>query len=134
MTICLWVPEGKALEVAQYYCGIFKPSQLLSQSEWVCQFDLNGQRFMALQGGDQFKPNEAVSIMMTCKDQAEIDHYWNALVADGGQEQACGWLKDKYGFSWQIVPYNLNQFLQSPEAITRFMGMKKIQISELISL
>jgi predicted 3-demethylubiquinone-9 3-methyltransferase (glyoxalase superfamily) len=131
MTVCLWVDEGKAIEVAEYYCRIFKHSELLSQNQWTCQFVLNGQRMMTLQGGPQFKPNEAVSLVCTCKDQAEIDHYWSALIADGGQEQACGWLKDKYGFSWQIVPEQLAQLLSSKAAMNALMTMKKIDIATL---
>ena len=132
MTNCLWVPEGKALEVANYYCAIFKNSQVKSHNAWTCSFELNGQAFVALQGGDQFNPNEAVSFMVACEDQSEIDQYWHALTTDGGQEQACGWLKDKYGFSWQIIPNNLNQLLQSPQAMQALMDQKKIIIEQLM--
>jgi predicted 3-demethylubiquinone-9 3-methyltransferase (glyoxalase superfamily) len=91
---------------------------------------------MALDGGPLFKPNESVSFLVDCKDQTEIDYFWDKLIPNGGQESQCGWLKDKYGFSWQIAP-NMEQWLATPDdaknkrAMQAMMGMKKIIISDL---
>lgn len=99
-------------------------------------FTLNGQQFMALDGGPYFKPNEAVSFLVECKSQEEIDYFWNALTADGGQESQCGWLKDKYGFSWQICP-SMEQYMNNPDrekagrAMQALLKMKKIDIATI---
>lgn len=130
---CLWF-DGKAKEAAEFYCSIFKDSKILEENPMVVSFTLNGTRFMALNGGPEFRPNEAVSFVIECKDQAEIDHYWNNLTK-GGQESMCGWLKDKYGFSWQVVPSILPQLLSDPKKSKRvtevFLKMKKFNIAEL---
>jgi predicted 3-demethylubiquinone-9 3-methyltransferase (glyoxalase superfamily) len=99
-------------------------------------FTLNGQKFMALDGGPTFKPNEAVSFLVECKNQEEIDYFWNAFTADGGQESQCGWLKDKYGYSWQIAP-DMGKFMigvdqeKSRRAMEAMFQMKKIIIEDL---
>lgn len=99
-------------------------------------FELEGQQFMALDGGPIFKPNESFSLLVDCKDQEEIDYFWNRFVNEGGQESQCGWLKDKYGFSWQIVP-DMEKWLAgndkegSRRAMHVMLGMKKIVIADL---
>ena len=99
-------------------------------------FELEGQSFMALDGGPLFTPNESVSFLVDCADQTEIDYFWDKLVAGGGKESQCSWLKDKYGFSWQIAP-NMEQWLASPDneasarAMQAMLGMKKIIIADL---
>lgn len=99
-------------------------------------FEIDGQTFMGLDGGPYFKPNEAVSFLVECKDQAEIDYFWDVITRDGGAESQCGWCKDKYGFSWQIGP-SLDVFMNGPDAeasaraMQALMGMKKIVIAEL---
>jgi predicted 3-demethylubiquinone-9 3-methyltransferase (glyoxalase superfamily) len=114
LVTCLWF-DTQAEEAAAYYTGIFKNSRLgavhrytdagpgPAGSVMLVEFELNGQKFSGLNGGPQFTFNEAVSIVVPCADQAEVDYYWDRLSA-GGQEVACGWLKDKYGLCWQIVP------------------------------
>jgi predicted 3-demethylubiquinone-9 3-methyltransferase (glyoxalase superfamily) len=114
-TTCLWF-DTQAEEAANFYTGIFKDSKLgavyrnseggagPAGSVLLVEFELNGQKFSALNGGPQHAFSEAVSIVVPCADQAEVDDYWSQLLAGGGQEIACGWLKDKYGLCWQIVP------------------------------
>lgn len=117
---CLWFAT-EAKEAAQYYCGIFKNSRIIDESPIVVTFELNGNKFMALNGGTEFTFNESVSFVVSCDNQDEIDHYWYRLTENGGEESMCGWLKDKYGVSWQIVPSNLDQLLRDPERAERVM-------------
>ncbi len=131
---CLWF-DGKAKEAATFYCSVFKDSKILSENPMVVMFELNGQKFMGLNGGPMFTFNEAVSYVVECANQEEIDHYWTSLTADGGQESMCGWLKDKYGFSWQIVPAVLGKLMSDPEKGQRvmqaLMKMKKLDLATL---
>lgn len=133
---CLWF-DGQAKEAAELYCSVFANSKITSDSGMVVMFELNGQTFMGLNGGPHFKFNEAVSFVVNCETQKEIDYYWNKLTADGGQESMCGWLKDKYGVSWQIVPTILGELMsdqeKAPRVIEAFMKMKKFDIDKLIN-
>lgn len=130
---CLWF-DGKAKEAAEFYCTIFKNSSIIADTGMVVQFELDGRRFMGLNGGPNFVFNEAVSFVVECENQEEIDHYWNNLTL-GGKENACGWLKDKYGISWQIVPAILGKLmsdpLKAPRVLKAFMQMKKFDIAVL---
>jgi predicted 3-demethylubiquinone-9 3-methyltransferase (glyoxalase superfamily) len=134
---CLWF-NNEAQIAAKYYCSIFENSKVLSTNPMVTMFELNGKTFMALNGGPNFTFNESVSFVINCKDQAEIDHYWNALIADGGTEGNCGWCKDKYGVSWQVVPEILGQLMNNPEkgqkVMQAFLKMKKFDIATLINV
>ena len=130
---CLWF-DGQAKAAAEFYCSVFKDSKITSESPLVVTFELNGSKFMGLNGGPQFKFDEAVSFVVNCDTQAEIDYYWDKLTADGGQESMCGWLKDKFGVSWQIVPSIIAELMSDPIKAERimkaFMNMKKLtQIS-----
>ncbi|MEO6904319.1 MAG: VOC family protein [Bacteroidia bacterium] len=131
---CLWF-DGQAKAAAEFYCSIFPNSKILNDSGMVVNFELNGQFFMGLNGGDYFKLNEAVSFVIPCKDQNEIDHYWCKLIADGGIEQSSGWCKDKFGLSWQVQPSNLGELMSNPNnskrVIQAFMKMKKLDIETL---
>ena len=131
---CLWF-DGQARAAADFYCTIFTDSKILSDSGMVVNFELNGQTFMGLNGGDNYKFNEAVSFVIPCKDQQEIDHYWYKLIADGGQEQIGGWCEDKFGLSWQVVPTILGELMSNPEngqrVVQAFMKMKKFDIEAL---
>lgn len=131
---CLWF-DGKAQEAAEYYCSIFPNSQILNSTPMVAVYKLNGNHFMNLNGGPEFKFNEAMSLVISCKDQEEIDYYWEKLSYDG-QEGKCGWLKDKYGVSWQIVPSILGELMSDPEkapkAAYAFLQMKKFDIQRLL--
>lgn len=130
---CLWF-NNQAKEAAEYYCSIFENSKIVSVSNIVVIFHLNGKKFMALNGGPQFNFTEAVSFVINCKDQAEIDHYWYSLTK-GGEESMCGWLKDKYGVSWQVVPEVLGKLMGDPEKGPRvmkaFLKMRKFDIAAL---
>lgn len=134
ITVCLWY-DGKAKEAAEYYCSIFKNSKITQTNPMVTTFELNGNKFMGLNGGPMFKFTEATSLVVTCDTQEEIDYYWNKLTADGGSESMCGWLKDKYGASWQIVPSMLGKLMSDPErgqrAMQALMKMKKLDIDAL---
>ena len=147
LVTCLWF-DTQAEEAAVYYTGIFKNSALGTVHRYtdagpgpagavmLVEFELNGQKFSALNGGPQFTFNEAVSIVVPCADQADVDYYWDRL-SDGGQETACGWLKDKYGLSWQIVPAAFFDMVADadPAAAARVMqamlGMTKFDIAAL---
>jgi predicted 3-demethylubiquinone-9 3-methyltransferase (glyoxalase superfamily) len=131
---CLYF-DGKAKEAAEFYCSVFKDSRILTDTPMVVQFELNGSRFMGLNGGPHFKFNEAVSLVVNCENQEEIDYYWEKLTGEGGQESMCGWLKDKYGLSWQIVPSNMGKLMTDPARAQRvmpvLMQMKKLDIHKL---
>ncbi|OMH34391.1 VOC family protein [Tersicoccus sp. Bi-70] len=146
---CLWF-DGQALEAARFYASVFPDSRILTQVDhpdnsptagtgdvMVVEFELSGRHFVGLNGGPAFAFTEAVSLQIMCEDQAEVDHYWEALTADGGQESQCGWLKDKYGLSWQVTPVALTELLASADAATAqritaaFMPMKKLDIATI---
>jgi predicted 3-demethylubiquinone-9 3-methyltransferase (glyoxalase superfamily) len=153
ITPCLWF-DRQAEEAAQFYTGIFKNSKILEVTRYgeagydihgmpagtvmTVEFELDGQSFTALNGGPAFNFNEAISFQISCKDQQEVDYYWEKL-SEGGDESAqqCGWLKDKYGVSWQVVPIALYELLSDPnisrreEVMKAFLQMKKIDIEEL---
>ena len=130
---CLWF-DGQAKEAAEFYCSVFKNSKITADTPMVVTFELNGKLFMGLNGGPNFKFNEAVSFVVPCETQDEIDYYWNKFT-EGGQESMCGWCKDKFGVSWQIVPTILNKLMTDPERAPRvmqaFLQMKKFDIKKL---
>ena len=150
MSICLWF-DNQAEEAVNFYTSIFKNSSIGNISRYgkegfdfhhkpegtamVVSFKLNDMLFMALNGGPEFKFNESISIVVNCETQEEIDHYWSNLTSEGGKEVQCGWLKDKYGISWQIVPNILGKLMSDPEKSQRvmhtFMQMKKFDIEKL---
>ncbi len=131
---CLWF-DGQAEEAAKFYCSIFPNSSILSTNPLVCMFQLNGNKYMGLNGGPKFKANEAISFVINCDTQEEIDHFWYKL-SEGGQEDMCGWLKDKYGISWQVVPSMLGTLMSDEskrERVTSaFLKMKKFDIAKLM--
>ena len=132
---CLWF-DGQAKAAAEFYCSVFKNSKITTDTPMVVNFELNGKKFMGLNGGPHFKFNEAVSLVVECGNQEEIDYYWNKLTADGGQESRCGWLKDKFGFSWQIIPDNIGKLMTGPRAgkvMEEIMKMNKIEIEKLVN-
>ncbi len=151
MGTCLWF-DGQAEEAAKLYISIFKNGKIGNITKYgkagvenhqqpegtvmSVEFELNGQSFMGLNGGPLFKFNESVSFMIPCETQKEIDHYWEAFTKEG-QESQCGWLKDKFGVSWQITPTVLQKMLtsgdkQKTERVTAaFMKMKKMDIATL---
>src|SRR5215208_6441453 len=142
ITPFLWF-DTQAEEAMNFYVSVFENSKVLSVTPGPngiassVNFELEGQEFIALNAGPQFKFNEAISFLVDCKTQEEVDGLWNKLVADGGEESMCGWLKDKYGLSWQIIPSTLGELMgdQDPEKAKRVMDamlkMNKIIISDL---
>ncbi len=147
ITPFLWF-DGNAEEAALFYTSIFKDSKILNVSRYgdagpgtkgavmVVSFQLEGQQFTALNGGPQFKFSEAFSFVVNCETQREIDEYWTKLTSGGGRESECGWLKDKFGFSWQIVPAALGKLMSGdPKKANRVMQavlqMKKLDIATL---
>jgi predicted 3-demethylubiquinone-9 3-methyltransferase (glyoxalase superfamily) len=133
---CLWF-DGQARSAADFYCSIFPNSRIIHDSGMVVNFELDGQFFMGLNGGDKFTFTEGVSFVIPCRDQAEIDHYWYKLIAEGGSEGHCGWCKDRFGLSWQVVPEMLGELMSNPEKGPRvaqaFMKMRKFDIAALQS-
>ena len=151
LTTFLWF-ESQAEEAAELYCSIFKNSRIGNVSRYseagkeihgrepgtamTVEFEIDGQPFVALNGGPVFKFTEAISFQIPCETQEDVDYYWSKLT-DGGEEGQCGWLKDKFGLSWQVVPKALGKLLSgsNPEAAKRvtnaFMQMKKLDIAKL---
>ena len=149
ITANLWF-KGAAEEAVNFYLSVFPESKIIStmyypkdgkegladfQKEFAgkvlaIDFELFGQRFIAINAGSEFTFNEAVSFNIACKDQAEIDYYWDKLTTNGGEESVCGWCKDKYGLSWQVNPENMPDLMKKPGAFAKMMEMKKIVIAD----
>ncbi|NNM74729.1 VOC family protein [Enterovirga aerilata] len=148
ITPCLWF-DGVAEEAARFYAGLVPDSRVdrvnrspadtpsgPAGSVLTVEFTLRGQPFLGLNGGPLFKFNEAVSFILDCEDQAEVDRYWDAL-GEGGEPGPCGWLKDRYGLSWQVVPREAIDMLRDPDqaragrVMTAIMGMGKLDLAEL---
>lgn len=140
---CLWF-EGKGEEAARFYVSLIPHSRIESEfcpdpegPPLVVNFTLGGTPYQVLNGGPHFKLTEAASISVLCEDQEETDRLWNAFLADGGAESQCGWLKDRFGLSWQVVPEALPRLLSDPDreaagrAMQAMMGMRKIDIAAL---
>lgn len=136
ITPFLWF-DKEAQDAAKFYTSLFKNSKIVSLSPMVSVFELEGQQFMALNGGPLFKFTEAVSFFVNCETQEEVDYFWEKLTADGGQESQCGWLKDKYGLSWQIVPTLLGKLMGDPDPVKAqnvmqaMLKMKKMDMKKL---
>lgn len=130
---CLWV-DNQAQQLAEFYCSVFPNSKILSTNPMATVFELDGNRMMSLNGNTQSTFNESTSMVITCETQEEIDHFWSKLT-DGGSEGRCGWLTDKYGFSWQVVPSILGSLMsdpvKAPKTMYAFMQMKKFDIAAL---
>jgi predicted 3-demethylubiquinone-9 3-methyltransferase (glyoxalase superfamily) len=143
----LWF-DGEAEQAADFYTSVFKDSRIVFKARYpegtpgqagtvmTVEFELNGQRFVGINGGPQFKFDEAVSFAITCEDQDEIDYYWEQL-SEGGSEGPCGWLKDKFGLSWQVVPTGMEELFGDPDptraerAMKAMLEMSKIDVAAL---
>jgi predicted 3-demethylubiquinone-9 3-methyltransferase (glyoxalase superfamily) len=146
ITTFLWFDDD-AEEAVHFYTSLFPDSKVLAETRWgdggpvpkgtlmTAKFTLAGQEFLALNGGPMFHFTEAISLMVDCNDQQEIDRLWAKLTADGGEESQCGWLKDKYGLSWQLVPGSLGAMLSDPQRGSRvgaaMMQMRKLDLAAL---
>ena len=138
----LWF-NNQAEEATQLYTNIFKDSKILNKTNgpdggvFTVEFEILGSKYTALNGGPMFSFTEAFSIVVLCQDQSEVDKYWDALTSNGGSAGRCGWLKDKFGLSWQIIPKQLGECLDNPDpeksaaAMKAMMGMSKLIVSEL---
>ena len=150
MTTCVWFDHGQAREAAEFYASIFPDTHVdrgnaaptnypggKSGNELTVEFTLLGRSFIGLNGGSNFKPNEAVSFMVLTDDQEETDRYWNAIVGNGGKESQCGWCKDRWGFSWQITPRVLMEATTGSDraaakrAMDAMMTMQKIDVAKI---
>jgi predicted 3-demethylubiquinone-9 3-methyltransferase (glyoxalase superfamily) len=147
ITASLWF-DTEAEEAANFYTSVFKNSRVINVSRYTeagprpagtvmtVEFELDGTRFVGINGGPQFKFDEAVSFQVSCEDQGEIDYFWERLT-DGGDEGPCGWLKDKFGLSWQVVPTGMEEFFGDPDpgraerAMKAMLSMGKIDIAEI---
>ena len=133
---CLWF-DGQAKAAAEFYCSVFKDSKILSVNPMAVVFEINQSKFMALNGGPEYKFSAANSYIITCDTQEEIDRIWNALVSNGGAESQCGWCKDRFGVSWQVIATQLGELLgssdpeKSKKAWEAMMQMTKIVIADL---
>lgn len=148
LVTCLWFDEGKAREAAEFYAATFPRSRVdaghpsatpgVGQGEELTvDFTVLGRRFVGLNGGSNYKPNEAVSFMVQTDSQEETDRYWTAIIANGGKEAPCGWCKDRWGFSWQITPKRMLEILDGADrdaarrAMDAMMTMKKIDVTAI---
>jgi predicted 3-demethylubiquinone-9 3-methyltransferase (glyoxalase superfamily) len=143
ITPFLWF-DNNAEEAVNFYLSVFKNSRKTGEMRssadtpsgpkgmlLTVSFELDGQKFTALNGGPFAKFNESVSFAVRCDSQAEVDEYWNKFISGGGQESQCGWLKDKFGLSWQIVPSRLPELIKNPKAMQVMLKMRKIDLAEL---
>lgn len=144
----LWF-DTNGLEAAEFYVSVFPNSKIKNVSHYgeagpreagmvlTVDFEIDGQPFTAINGGPQFTFDEAVSFLVDCRDQEEVDYYWEKLSADGGEEGPCGWVKDKYGLSWQVVPAGMAELMADPDkersnrAMKAMLGMKKLDVAAL---
>jgi predicted 3-demethylubiquinone-9 3-methyltransferase (glyoxalase superfamily) len=138
ITPFLWF-DTQAEEAATFYTSLFKNSRIIDVQRqaddgpaFVVTFELEGQRFTALNGGpEHFTFNESVSFLINCADQAEVDDLWDKITTDGGEPGKCGWCKDRYGLSWQVIPEELPSLLANPRAVQAMLGMSKIDIEAM---
>jgi predicted 3-demethylubiquinone-9 3-methyltransferase (glyoxalase superfamily) len=144
----LWF-DTEAEEAADFYTSVFKDSRIVTKTHYTegapreagmvmtVEWELNGQRFVGINGGPQFKFDEAVSFQINCEDQDEVDYYWEKLIEGGGSEGQCGWLKDKFGLSWQVVPTGMEEVFADPDperaerAMKAMLQMSKLDVAEL---
>ena len=144
----LWF-DTESKEAAEFYVSVFPNSEITNTTYYgeagprpagtvlTVDFVLDGQRFTAIDGGPEFTFDEAISLLIECADQDEVDYYWTKLLSDGGEESQCGWLKDRYGLSWQVVPAGMEELLNDPDqgraqrAMTAMLGMKKIDVAAI---
>ena len=146
----LWF-DGNVEEAAEFYVSVFKDSRIVDKTHYpegsgkagevlTVEWELNGQRFVGINGGPKFKFDEAISLSISCEDQDEVDYYWEKLIEGGGEESVCGWLKDRFGLSWQVVPEGMEELFsddtdpeQARRAFEAMQQMRKLDIAALRS-
>ena len=144
----LWF-DTEAEEAAEFYCSLFEDSKIRSKTHYpegapreagmvmTVEFELNGERFTGINGGPDFKFDEAVSFLINCKDQQEVDYFWEKLTEAGGEEGQCGWLRDRFGVSWQVVPEGMDEVFADPDperaqrAMAAMLKMQKLDVAAL---
>jgi predicted 3-demethylubiquinone-9 3-methyltransferase (glyoxalase superfamily) len=143
----LWF-DGVAEEAAEFYCSVFKNARVIGKTHYpqgsgsagqvlTVEWELDGQRFVGINGGPKFKFDEAISLSISCEDQDEVDYYWEKLIEGGGEESVCGWLKDRFGLSWQVVPKGTQELFEDsdPERAQRaFEAMQKMRKLDIAAL
>jgi len=135
ITTCLWY-DNQANEAAAFYCSLFPNSRVTSSSAMIVEFELEGTKFMAMNGGPKYQLSEASSLFVLCDDQEEVDRLWEILTSDGGEESRCGWCKDKFGLSWQIIPKRFTEMIQTgtseqkQRVFQAMMPMNKLIVDE----
>ena len=136
ITPFLWL-DNNLREAVVFYTSVFPNARVDAVNDFMATFELEGQKFHALSGGPKFRFNEAISFFISVEGQEEVDYFWNRLTADGGEESKCGWLKDKFGLSWQVVPTALGRYLSDPDrqkadrVMQAMLKMRKIVIADL---
>jgi len=130
VTPFLWF-DSKAEEAARFYVSLFPNSKITSASPMSVTFELDGRAFFALNGGPSYQLSPAFSMYVSCKDQAEIDYFWDALLRDGGEPSRCGWLVDRFGLSWQVIPEELPQIISDPRGLQAMLKMTKLDLAAL---
>jgi predicted 3-demethylubiquinone-9 3-methyltransferase (glyoxalase superfamily) len=152
ITPCLWF-DAQAEDAAKFYCGIFERARITHVARFpdtgkevhgkdagtvmTVAFEIDGQAFLALTGGPEFRFDEAISLILYCESQKEVDYFWTKLTEGGGRESACGWLKDRFGLSWQVTPAALPKMMTDPDAkktvrvMDAFMKMKKLDVATI---
>ena len=136
ITPFLWF-DNNVPEAVAFYKSVFPNAKVETVNDFMASFELEGQKFNALNGGPKYKFNEAISFFISVETQQEVDYFWNRLIADGGEESRCGWLKDKFGLSWQVVPSAIPKMMTDPDAkksarvMNAFMKMKKLDIAAI---
>ncbi|HVT65859.1 MAG TPA: VOC family protein [Mycobacteriales bacterium] len=137
ITPYLWFANDDGLAAATFYAEVLPNCRVVRDDGLTVEFELDGRTYVALNGGPHFRLNEAFSLMITCEDQAEVDHYWSRLLEGGGEESQCGWLKDRFGVSWQVTPTALLEALSDPDperaerARQAMFTMRKIDIAAI---
>jgi predicted 3-demethylubiquinone-9 3-methyltransferase (glyoxalase superfamily) len=136
ITPFLWF-DNNVPEAVAFYKSVFPNAKVETVNDFMASFELEGQKFNALNGGPKYRFNEAISFFISVETQEEVDYFWNSLTADGGEQSRCGWLKDKFGLSWQVVPTALGRYLGDPDrakadrAMQAMLKMQKINIADL---
>jgi predicted 3-demethylubiquinone-9 3-methyltransferase (glyoxalase superfamily) len=131
ITPMLWFNEGDAQKAAKFYCSVFPRSRITHDDGLTVGVSLDGNTLTLLNGGPHFQFTPAISFVVPCKNQKEIDAYWRKLTSGGGEPGQCGWCTDRFGVSWQVIPQNIGQLIAHPDAMQAMLKMKKLDVKKL---